>query len=216
MRKLPTWGDGHQSLAVAVASPAVALPLAPPVAPQLARSRATLPEGEDWAYEPKWDGFRAIAFVDGGEVYVQSRGSKPLHRYFPELRFPEGRYVLDGELVIVDDEGFPDFGALQQRIHPAASRIELLAKETPARFMAFDLLADGDEVLMGEPFATRRARLEQLVAPPVELTTLVSEPADAEEWLQHAEGVIAKELGAPYRPGERKGMVKVKRVRTID
>jgi ATP-dependent DNA ligase len=194
----------------------VALPLKPPVAPQLARSKADLPEGEEWAYEPKWDGFRAIAFVDGDEVYVQSRGSKPLHRYFPELEFPEGRYVLDGELVILDGDGNPDFGALQQRIHPAASRIEMLSKETPAVFMAFDLLAEGDESLLAEPFGKRRKRLEKLVKPPVQLTTLVSEPADADQWLQHAEGVIAKELGAPYRPGERKGMVKVKRVRTID
>jgi ATP-dependent DNA ligase len=194
----------------------VALPLKPPVAPQLARSKADLPEGEEWAYEPKWDGFRAIAFVDGDEVYVQSRGSKPLHRYFPELEFPKGRYVLDGELVILDADGNPDFGALQQRIHPAASRIEMLSKETPAVFMAFDLLAEGDESLLAEPFGKRRKRLEKLVKPPVQLTTLVSEPADADQWLQHAEGVIAKELGAPYRPGERKGMVKVKRVRTID
>jgi len=194
----------------------VSLPLSPPVAPQLARSRATLPEGEEWAYEQKWDGFRAIAFVDGEDVYVQSRGSKPLHRYFPELRFPAGRYVLDGELVILDADGHPDFGALQQRIHPAASRIERLAGETPARFVAFDLLAEGDETLLGEPFSTRRARLEKLVSDPVELTALVTDPADAEIWLQGAEGVIAKELSAPYRPGERKGMVKVKRVRTID
>ena len=194
----------------------MALPLSPPVAPQLARSKPALPEGEQWAYEAKWDGFRAIAFVDGEDVYVQSRGAKPLHRYFPELSFPKGRYVIDGELVILDDEGFPDFSALQQRIHPAASRIERLAGETPARFMAFDLLADGDESLLAEPFSVRRARLEKLVAAPVELTDLVTDPADAEEWLQHAEGVIAKELSAPYRPGERKGMVKVKRVRTID
>ncbi len=118
--------------------------------------------------------------------------------------------------MILDDEGFPDFGALQQRIHPAASRIELLSKETPAVFMAFDLLAEGDEPLLAEPFRARRKRLEKLVKKPVQLTTLVTEPADADEWLQHAEGVIAKELGAPYVPGARKGMVKVKRVRTID
>lgn len=194
----------------------MALPLSPPLAPQLARSRATLPEGEEWAYEQKWDGFRAIAFVDGEDVYVQSRGSKPLHRYFPELRFPKGRYVLDGELVILDADGHPDFSALQQRIHPAASRIERLAGETPAKFVAFDLLAEGDDTLLAEPFGARRARLEKLVADPVELTALVTDPADAEVWLQAAEGVIAKELSAPYRPGERKGMVKVKRVRTID
>src|SRR4051794_29752356 len=100
----------------------MSLPLKPPVPPQLARSRATLPKGEDWCYEPKWDGFRAIAFIDDDDVYVQSRGGKPLARYFPELRFRPGRYVLDGELVIFDAERRPDFDALQQRIHPARSR----------------------------------------------------------------------------------------------
>jgi ATP-dependent DNA ligase len=197
-------------------APPVVLPLSPPVPPQLARSRASLPEGDDWSYEPKWDGFRAIAFIDGDEVYLQSRGGRPLQRYFPELRFPPGRYVLDGELVIFDAAGAPDFDALQQRIHPAASRIDRLAGETPARFKAFDLLAHGDRSLLADPHAGRRAALEAMVADPIELTPTVGAAADAERWLRTAEGVIAKELDAPYRPGERAGMVKVKRLRTID
>lgn len=190
--------------------------LSPPVLPQLARSRAELPEGGGWAYEPKWDGFRALAFVDGDEVFLQSRNGKALGRYFPELRFPPGSYVLDGELVILDAAGRQDFDGLQQRIHPADSRIQRLAAETPARFVAFDILAQEGEVLLDEPFERRRARLEKLVAKPVELTPCTRDPAEAEPWLRGAEGVIAKRLDAPYRPGERTGMVKVKRVRTID
>jgi ATP-dependent DNA ligase len=190
--------------------------LSPPLLPQLARSRAELPKGEDWVYEPKWDGFRAIAFIDGDGCYLQSRNGKSLGRYFPELSFPEGRYVLDGELVILDAEGRQEFDALQQRIHPAVSRIEKLAAETPARFVAFDLLSREDELLLEEPFATRRGKLEELVEKPLELTPCTRDPAEAEPWLRGAEGVIAKQLSAPYRPGERTGMVKVKRVRTID
>src|SRR3954452_20017236 len=113
----------------------MALPLKPPLLPQLARSRSELPVGDQWAYEPKYDGFRAIVFVDGDDVLVQSRSGKPLGRYFPGLAFPPGRYVLDGEIVVDEDSdptGPQDFGALQQRIHPAASRIELLAEQTPA------------------------------------------------------------------------------------
>jgi ATP-dependent DNA ligase len=184
--------------------------LTPPLLPQLARSRARLPEGEGWAYEPKWDGFRAVAFVDGDETYLQSRNGRPLSRYFPELLFPPGRYVLDGEIVA------SSFDTLGQRIHPAASRIARLAEETPATYYAFDLLSRDDEVLMGLPYLERRAALEALVADPVELTPVVHSAADAEHWLREAEGVIAKESGAPYQPGERTGMVKVKRVRTID
>jgi ATP-dependent DNA ligase len=188
----------------------VSLPLTPPLLPQLARSRATLPEGEGWAYEPKWDGFRAVAFVDGDETYLQSRNGRPLSRYFPELRFPPGRYVLDGEIVA------SSFDTLGQRIHPAASRIARLAEETPATYYAFDLLARDDDVLMALPYLERRAALEALVAAPVELTPVVHSAGEAEHWLREAEGVIAKESGAPYEPGERTGMVKVKRVRTID
>lgn len=207
------------------------LPLKPPIKPQLARSRKTLPEGDGYAYEPKYDGFRAIVFVDGDESYVQSRGGKPLSRYFPELAWPAGRYVIDGELVILDGDGAEVFDALQARIHPAESRVRLLASETPARFRAFDLLAAGAEGRLELPFAERRAALVELIrgmdgaveegpggwtAGSIELTPLTLEAEAAEPWLEHGEGVIAKELEAPYRPGERKGMAKIKRLRTID
>ena len=194
----------------------MALPLSPPVPPQLARSRAKLPEGEGWAYEPKWDGFRCVAFVDDGEVFLQSRNGKALRRYFPELRFPPGRFVVDGEIVVFAEDGTQLFDVLGQRIHPARSRIERLAEETPARFIAFDLLAREDEVLLELPFRERRRALEAVVEAPMDLTPWTQEAADADPWLRGAEGVIAKELDAPYRPGERTGMVKVKRVRTID
>jgi ATP-dependent DNA ligase len=196
----------------------MSLPLSPPLFPQLARSRASLPEGDGWAYEPKWDGFRAIAFVDGDAVALQSRNNKPLTRYFPELTFAAGRYVLDGEIVILNERGGQEFDLLGQRIHPAASRIARLAQETPSRFVAFDLLARDDETLLELPYRDRRTALEAFVAQTqaCDLTPSVRERADAQPWLQGAEGVIAKELDAPYLPGERTGMVKVKRVRTID
>jgi ATP-dependent DNA ligase len=194
----------------------LALPLKPPLEPQLARSRAELPVGDQWAYEPKYDGFRAIAFVDGSEFTIQSRSGKPLARYFPELTFPEGRYVLDGEIVIDGTDGAQDFGALQQRIHPADSRIQMLAEETPAHYIAFDLLAQDDESLLAQPFAERRAALESLVREPVSVTPLTRKAEQAEPWLLSGEGVVAKDVGAPYRPGQRTGMMKIKRVRTID
>jgi ATP-dependent DNA ligase len=199
----------------------VALPLKPPVAPQLALARKQLPEGEEWAYEPKYDGFRALAFVDGDDVFVQSRSGKPLRRYFPELAFPEGRYVLDGELLILGSDGVEQFDALQNRLHPAESRVRMLAEQTPAVFRSFDLLAQERRKLLKAPFEERRSALTDLVeglSDPgsVEVTPLCRDAADAEPWLQGGEGVIAKELGAPYRPGERKGMVKVKRLRTAD
>lgn len=186
----------------------MALALAPPIAPQLARPRAALPQDGDWAYEPKWDGFRAIAFVDGDEVYLQSRNAKPLSRYFPEVSFPAGRYVVDGELVAAT------FGTLGGRIHPAASRIERLSKETPARFVAFDLLERDGEVLLERSYDERRAALEQL--PGLELTPVVRSASEADDWLHSEEGVIAKDPAAPYLPGERKGMFKIKRMRTLD
>jgi ATP-dependent DNA ligase len=194
----------------------VSLPLEPPVPPQLARPRASLPEGGGWGYEPKWDGFRALAFVDGGEVYLQSRNGKALNRYFPELAFPEGRYVLDGEIVILGEGGRQEFELLGQRIHPAASRVARLAEETPSRFVAFDVLARDGETILELPFTERRAVLEGLVDAPVDLTPWTQDVEAARPWLHGAEGVIAKELDAPYRPGERAGMVKIKRVRTID
>ena len=204
----------------------MAFPIRPPVKPQLALSRKVLPEGSEWAYEPKYDGFRALAFVEGEKVYLQSRGAKPLLRYFPELVFPRGRYVMDGELVILDDDGKEVFDHLQARLHPAESRVKMLAEATPALFRAFDLLAVDKTKLMKAPFSDRREALKQLIAKApgrkksasgsVELTPLTKNVATAEPWMFSGEGVIAKELDAPYRPGERKGMVKIKHVRTID
>ncbi len=193
------------------------LPLSPPIKPQLALTRKELPRGEEWAYEQKLDGFRAIVFVDGEHAYIQSRGGKDLTRYFPELSFAPGRHVLDGELVIRDAAGNLEFDALQQRIHPAESRIALLSKEIPAGYVAFDLLAEEDEPLLEEPLGERRARLEVLAQRTgVELSRLSPDPEQAEEWLQRTEGVMAKQLDAPYIPGKRKGMAKVKREREID
>jgi ATP-dependent DNA ligase len=200
----------------------VTLALKPPLKPQLALSRKELPDGEQYVYEVKLDGFRCLAFVDGDEVFLQSRNGKTLGRYFPELALPAGRYVLDGEIVVRDGDGREDFDALGQRIHPAASRVQRLAVETPASYVAFDLLARERESLLERPFSERRAALEELLsdgvfaAASVELMRRSDAVDDAREWLQHAEGVVAKERSAPYRPGERKGMVKVKRVRTID
>src|SRR3954467_15329540 len=162
----------------------MALPLRPPVLPQLARPRKTLPTGDGWVYEPKWDGFRALAFVDGDEVYLQSRNGRPLSRYFPELEFPAGRYILDGEVVLFDEQGRQDFDALGQRIHPAESRIRMLAEQTPTRFVAFDLLALDDDVLFALRRAERRDRLEQLVAKPVDLTPATENPEEAQPWLE--------------------------------
>src|SRR4051812_43778198 len=142
----------------------MAPPLKPPIQPQLALSRKVLPDGEDWVYEPKYDGFRALAFVDGDDVYLQSRGGKPLRRYFPEVKFPEGRYVLDGELVIIDADGREEFNRLQMRLHPAESRVKMLSEETPALFRTFDLLAHDRRKLLGKPFSERRAELEELIA----------------------------------------------------
>jgi ATP-dependent DNA ligase len=195
----------------------MALPLAPPLKPQLALTRKELPRGEEWAYEQKLDGFRAIVFVDGDDAYIQSRGGKDLTRYFPELSFVPGRYVLDGELVIRDGDGQLEFDALQERIHPAASRIELLSKEIPAGYVVFDLLAEEDEALLETPLAERRGRLEGMAERiGIELSELTTDPERAEEWLRRTEGTIAKQLTAIYVPGKRKGMVKVKREREID
>ena len=192
----------------------MALPLTPPTPPQLAKPAKALPEGAGWLYERKLDGFRAIVFVDGDDVEIQSRAGKPLTRYFPELSFPPGRYVVDGEILIAGADGGEEFGLLQQRIHPAASRILRLSEEIPAVFAAFDLLAEADDLLIDLPFTGRRARLEAMDGvSPVENT---ADPERAREWLRTAEGVIAKERDAPYIPGKRAGMVKVKRVRTLD
>jgi ATP-dependent DNA ligase len=200
----------------------MSFPLPPPLKPQLALSRKELPVGEQYLYEIKLDGFRCLAFVDGEECFLQSRTGKALGRYFPELVLPPGSYVLDGEVVVRGGDGREDFDALGQRIHPAASRVQRLAGETPARYVAFDLLARDGEVLLERPFAERRALLEDLLAggefrrAPVELIEATADTGKARQWLLSAEGAIAKERSAPYRPGERKGMVKIKRVRTID
>ena len=194
----------------------MALPLPNPTLPQLAKPAKALPTGDGWAFEPKFDGFRCIAFVDGDDVELQSRNGRGLTRYFPELRFPPGRYILDGEIIVRGPDGEGDFDLLGQRIHPAKSRVDMLAEKTPAAFIAFDVLAIEDEVLLELPQRERRERLKAIVADPVELTESVDTPEEAERWLHTAEGVIAKRTEAPYCPGERVGMVKVKRVRTID
>jgi ATP-dependent DNA ligase len=197
------------------------LPLSPPVQPQLAKSARDLPAGDGWRFEPKWDGFRTIAFRDEGDVQLQSRNGRPMNRYFPDvveqvLELPEERLVLDGEMIVVVD-GVQEFDLLSQRIHPAASRVERLRRETPAAFVAFDLLAAGDELLLDLPYDERRERLAEVVAAPVELTPVTDDRQTADAWFgPGSEGVIAKEGTAPYRPGERTGMVKVKRVRTAD
>jgi ATP-dependent DNA ligase len=200
----------------------MSLPLAPVLEPELALTRKELPLGAEYVYEVKLDGFRCVAFVDGNDVFLQSRNGRPLTRYFPELRFPAGSYVLDGEIVVRGRSGREDFDALQQRIHPAQSRIELLSKQTPAVYVAFDLLADGEGSLLARPFGERRQALERLLAEPrlrdvpVELMPATTDPEHARSWLQEAEGAIAKLSSAPYVPGKRAGMFKVKRVRTID
>jgi ATP-dependent DNA ligase len=201
----------------------VSLPISPPIKPQLARPAKELPTGDGWRYEPKWDGFRTVVFREGDEVYLQSRNGKPMNRYFPEvipqvLSLPGDRLVLDGELILVVD-GIQEFDLLGQRIHPAKSRVEMLAKQTPAAFVAFDLLADGDDVFLELPYSERRSRLEAAVATgQVELTPMVENAEDAAAaWLTGvSEGVIAKRAEAIYTPGERTGMMKIKRVRTAD
>jgi ATP-dependent DNA ligase len=200
----------------------VPLPLKPPLKPQLARSATQLPAGEDWRYEPKWDGFRTVVFRDGDDVHLQSRNGRPMNRYFPEvppevLALAGDRLVLDGELIVVVD-GVQEFDLLGQRIHPAESRVRMLAEMTPAAFVAFDLLAEGDEALLELPYEERRARLEAAVdGERVQLTPMTADGEAAGAWLTgRSEGVVAKQADAPYRPGERTGMLKIKRVRTAD
>ena len=190
------------------------MPVAFGIEPALARSASTLPVGDEWAYEQKFDGFRAIVFVTPDAVRIQSRGGKQLERYFPELTFPAGEYVLDGEIVIDAEGGGEAFGLLQQRIHPAASRIAKLSAQWPASFVAFDLLCQGQTDLLERPFAERRRALEAIGG--LRRAELVVDPAAAEHWLGATEGVIAKRLDMPYTPGKRTAMVKVKRQRTID
>src|ERR1700691_6761440 len=166
----------------------MSLPLSPPLKPELALSRKVLPTGEDYIYEVKLDGFRCIVFVDGEDVFLQSRNGRPLGRYFPELEFPPGQYVLDGEIVVRDASGREDFDALGQRVHPAVSRIERLAVETPAVYVAFDLLAHEQESLLERPFSERRSALEALLAgegfarSPVELMPTGPSGEEGEVW----------------------------------
>jgi ATP-dependent DNA ligase len=203
----------------------MAFPIEPPIEPMLAKLATALPPGEEWIFEPKWDGFRAIVFRDGDRLYTQSRDLKPLDRYFPELAaglraaLPP-RCVVDGEIVIAGDEGL-DFDALQMRLHPAASRVAKLAAETPASFVAFDLLAD-DEDRRALPQLERRRLLEGHLTPgaDVHLTPCSRDRAVANDWFHRFEGagfdgVIAKHAGSTYQPGKR-AMVKVKHVRTAD
>jgi ATP-dependent DNA ligase len=202
------------------------LPVTPPLGPMLAKAVKGIPTG-DYLYEPKWDGFRCIAFRDGDSVELASRGERPLTRYFPEVvealraNLPE-RVVVDGEIVIATDDAL-DFEALLQRIHPADSRVRMLAESTPASFVAFDLLAVDDESLLDAPLATRRRRLEDVTAKasaPVYLTPATTDTVKAQEWFEVFEGagldgVVAKPLDAPYQPDVR-AMLKIKHERTAD
>jgi ATP-dependent DNA ligase len=193
----------------------------------LSRAADALPGGDGWQFEPKWDGFRTLVFRDGDDIVLQSRDEKPMNRYFPELVAPlaaalPDRCVVDGEIVIVGAGGL-DFEALLLRIHPAASRVKLLAEQTPASFVVWDLLALGDEDLREAPLAGRRERLERVLAraaPPVHLSPATRDRALAEDWFRRFEGagldgVMAKRLDGPYRAGERT-MIKVKHTRTAD
>jgi ATP-dependent DNA ligase len=209
----------------------MAFPIEPPIEPMLAKPTPEIPtDVGGWIYEPKWDGFRALVFRDGDEVYVQSRDRKPLNRYFPEILDPllaidgpGARFVLDGEVVIARPDGGLDFDALLLRIHPAESRVRMLARESPASFVAFDCLAEGDDDLRAAPFAERRARLERLLADPpasVRLTPSTTDPAVARHWFDDFEGagldgVIGKRAADPYAPGKRT-MAKIKHARTAD
>ena len=204
------------------------LPVMPPVSPMLAKSVKSIPEG-NYTFEPKWDGFRSIIFRDGDEVEIGSRNERPMTRYFPEVveaikTNTPPRCVIDGEIVLVDSTGERlDFEALQQRVHPAASRVKLLSEQTPARFVAFDLLALGDVDLTEQPFADRRAALCDALAdarPPVHLTPATDDHALAQRWFSEFEGagldgVVAKRRDGPYEPDKRV-MFKIKHERTAD
>ncbi|MGE0449882.1 MAG: ATP-dependent DNA ligase [Vicinamibacterales bacterium] len=210
--------------------PSIDLPIAPPYAPMEAAAAPALPQGAAWAYEPKWDGFRCLAFKNDGTVLLQSKAGQALTRYFPEVasaleRLPRTRFVLDGELVVVR-EGRLAFDQLLQRIHPAASRVRRLAVESPAVFVAFDLLVDPrGRLLAGMPMRDRRARLEAffdgLSTPDVRMSVWTSSLPVATRWMDQLggaglDGVVAKAQELPYRSGTRDGMVKVKRLRSAD
>jgi ATP-dependent DNA ligase len=205
----------------------VDLPFDPPLEPMLSTAAGELPTGEGWLFEPKWDGFRTLVFRDGNEILLQSRDLKPMNRYFPELIAPLSvalpkRCVIDGEIVIVGPAGL-DFEALLLRIHPAASRVKLLAEETPSSFVAWDLLALGDKDLRELPLEMRRKRLEEVLVKaeaPIHLSPATLDRKTAADWFRRFEGagldgVMAKRLDSPYRPGERT-MIKIKHARTAD
>jgi ATP-dependent DNA ligase len=205
----------------------VSLKVKPPVSPMLAKLAREMPTGEQWSYEPKWDGFRCIVFKDGDDIELGSRNEKPLTRYFPDLieplraALPDGA-VVDGEIVIKTEDGL-DFDLLSLRIHPADSRVQMLAEATPAAFVAFDLLAEGNTDLREQPFEARRAALERVLAkagPQVHLTPITRDPGKAQEWFETFEGagldgVIAKDLTGEYKEGAR-GWLKIKHLRTAD
>jgi ATP-dependent DNA ligase len=203
------------------------LPVNPPLLPMLAKRAAELPGGGEWIFEPKWDGFRTLVFRDGDEILIQSRDEKSLNRYFPELLEPlrselAARCVLDGEIVIARNDAL-DFDALQLRIHPAASRVEFLARETPASVVFFDVLSDGNHDLRGTPFKARRAILESVLSSavaPIHLTPATGELVVAQDWFRRFEGagldgVIAKPAFSTYESNKRV-MVKVKHERECD
>ncbi|WP_026146224.1 ATP-dependent DNA ligase [Nocardioides sp. Iso805N] len=206
------------------------LPVMPPVLPMLAKSVPSVPATEGFSFEPKWDGFRCLVFKDGDEVELASRNTKPLTRYFPEMvaamreQLP-ARCVLDGELFVAGGDRL-EFEVLQERIHPAASRIKLLAEQTPAQYVAFDLIALDETSYVERPFAERRAALEKALSGlaglggPCHLTRTTTDPAEAERWFRQFEGagldgVVAKRLDAPYAPNQRT-MLKIKHARTAD
>jgi ATP-dependent DNA ligase len=204
----------------------MALPVTAPVKPMLASPAPAIPDGDGLVFEPKWDGFRCLVFRDGDELTLQSRSGKPLNRYFPEVienllaALPD-RVVLDGELV-VDRDGHLDFDSLTERIHPAASRVRLLAEQTPARFVAFDLLALGDESLLDRPGRERRTALTDAITPAagLHITPATTDPAVAREWFTLFEGagldgIIGKPADGTYTPNKRT-MIKFKHARTAD
>ncbi|HEX4488974.1 MAG TPA: ATP-dependent DNA ligase [Terriglobales bacterium] len=207
------------------------LPIQPPFPPAEAKAVAEIPQGNQWLYEPKWDGFRCLAFRSGKQVILQSKAGQPLGRYFPEMvealaNLPAGKFVLDGELVIFRGKHL-SFDDLLMRIHPAESRIRKLSAETPATYLCFDLLVDeGGHSLVDKALSERREQLESFFVPfpkkaMVELSPASRKFADAEKWMNELgkvglDGVIAKLVDEPYHSGDRKGMIKIKRIRSAD
>ena len=202
------------------------LPFKPPLKPMLAKGKDDIPRGEGWIYEPKWDGFRAVIFVDGDDTYICSRNGQPLQRYFPELlpviakAFPKP-CIVDGEIIIAGEHGL-EFDTLQMRIHPAESRVKKLAAEIPASLVIFDLLADGEKDVRDKPFTDRRAILEKKLKPQPQarLTPQTTDPDEADSWFERYEGagcdgVVAKRADQVYAPGQRV-MIKIKHLRTVD